>query len=52
MRLAPPPPTDEANWRRLLNLVYIAEEDALFVWLRSVREAVEEALGSREGGAA
>jgi hypothetical protein len=43
LRLAPPPVDSEHHWRRLMNLVYLAEEDALFRWLRQVRATVEEA---------
>lgn len=42
-RLVPPPPDDPENWIRLLNFLYLHEQDQLFVWLRGVRQAVEEA---------
>ena len=39
----PPPVDSKHHWRRLMNLVYLAEEDALFRWLRQVRATVEGA---------
>lgn len=33
---------DERSWRRLLNVLYLAEEDELFRWLQTVRQLVEE----------
>ncbi len=47
LRLVPPPPTDAENWKRLMNFVYVHEEDALFEWLREVRAAIV-AAGSME----
>ena len=38
-----PPPTDRANWKKLMNFLYVHEEDALFRWLRGVRRAAEDA---------
>jgi hypothetical protein len=49
LRLAPPPPDDPECWKHLLNLLYAYEQDELFRWARSVREAVEEA--KRKGAA-
>jgi hypothetical protein len=49
LTLVPPPPDDERMWRRLLNHVYLCEEDELFRWLRSVRQAVRT---NREDGEA
>jgi hypothetical protein len=43
LRLVPPLPDDPYMWKQLMNLCYGAGEDELFVWLRSVREAVEDA---------
>lgn len=40
LRLVPPPPDDFENWKRLLNLLFILEEDRLFEWLRLVREEI------------
>ena len=37
------PPTDAEHWKRLMNFLFVHEEDALFRWLRGVRRAVEEA---------
>lgn len=42
LRPVPPPADHEPSWRRLMNLVYLLEEDQLFAWLRCVRVAVEE----------
>ncbi len=42
LRLVPPSPDDPENWKRLMNVLFIHEEDALFRWARSVRAAVEE----------
>ena len=47
LKLVPPPPADEANWKRLMNLLYGLEEDALFEWLREVRAVVERAEKER-----
>lgn len=41
LRLVPPSPDDPENWIKLMNLVFISEEDQLFTWLRSVRAALE-----------
>ncbi len=35
-----------------MNLLFIKEQDALFVWLRTVRAVVEEAERQRKGEAA
>ncbi len=43
IRSVPPPVNSEHHWRRLMNHLYGCGEDELFVWLRSVRQAVEEA---------
>ncbi len=43
LRLAPPAPDDPEAWKRLMNLLFVNEEDELFRWLRSVRAVVEEA---------
>ena len=42
LRPVPPLPTDERCWRRLLNVLYLAEEDELFRWAQLVRQVVEE----------
>ena len=43
LRLAPPPIDHEPSWRRIMNLLYLHEQDQLFAWLRGVRAAGEEA---------
>ncbi len=45
LRLVPPSPNDPENWKRLMNVLFIHEEDALFHWARSVRATVEEESG-------
>ncbi len=37
-----PPPDDAENWTKLMNLLFLYEQDQLFVWARGVRHAVEE----------
>ncbi len=37
-----PPVDSEYHWKKLMNLLFIHEQDALFEWLRAVRAAVEE----------
>ncbi len=41
LRLAPPTADDPEYWRRLMNHLFLAEEDELFAWLRNVRAVVE-----------
>ena len=41
LRLVPPPANDPESWIRLMNLLFVSEEDDLFVWARGVRAAVE-----------
>jgi hypothetical protein len=41
LRLAPLP-DDFERWKRLMNLVFLLEEDRLFEWLKTVQAAVEE----------
>jgi hypothetical protein len=48
LKEAPPPVTDERCWRRVLNFMYLYEQDSLFVWLRSGRRVVEEEAEKRE----
>ncbi len=43
LRPVPPPPDSEYMWRRLMNFLFVHEQDDLFVWLRSVRAVVEDA---------
>ena len=40
LRLVPLPPTDPEMWKRLLNRLYLLEEDDLFRWANEVRAAV------------
>lgn len=43
LKAVTPPADHDPTWRRLLNVLYLHEEDVLFVWLRdSVRPAVRE----------
>jgi hypothetical protein len=43
LKAVTPPPTDAESWKRLMNFLFICEQDGLFEWLRdSVRPAVEE----------
>ena len=42
-----PPPTDRESWKRLMNFLFVHEEDALFRWLRGVRRVVEDAERER-----
>ena len=43
LHLVPPAPTDAENWKKLMNFLFVHEQDQLFVWLRSVRAAVDSA---------
>ena len=45
--VAVPPPTDPESWKRLMNFLFVHEEDALFRWLRGVRRVVEDAERER-----
>jgi len=47
-----PPIDSEYHWKKLLNLLFIHERDALFEWLRAVRAAVEDAERQRKEEAA
>jgi hypothetical protein len=47
LRAVPPSANSEYMWRRLMNHLYGCGEDALFAWLQSIREAVEEAERKR-----
>ncbi len=38
-----PPVDSEWHWNKLLNQLFLREQDGLFAWLRAVRAAVEEA---------
>ncbi len=38
--LVPPAPDDPENWKKLMNLLFVNEEDELFVWARGVRRVV------------
>jgi hypothetical protein len=51
LELVVPPPDHEPSWRRLQNLVFVLGEDALFEWLRGVREVVERAERERRRAA-
>ena len=50
LRPVPPPIDHEPSWRRLMNLLYLHEQDQLFAWLRGVRAAVEDAEKKRKKG--
>lgn len=41
LRLVPPAPDDAESWKRLMNVLFVHEEDELFVWARGVRAALE-----------
>jgi hypothetical protein len=47
-----PPVDSQYHWTKLMNLLFIKEQDGLFEWLRAVRAAVEEAERQRRGEAA
>jgi len=47
-----PPVDSEYHWKKLMNFLYVHEQDALFEWLRTVRTVVEEAERQRRGEAA
>ncbi len=42
LRLVPPPPDDAENWTKLMNLLFLYEQDQLFVWARGVRRALQQ----------
>jgi hypothetical protein len=42
LTLCPSPPDDEKLWARLLNHLYLCEEDELFRWARRVRAYVRD----------
>lgn len=41
LRLVPPDPGDPESWKRLMNLLFVSEQDELFAWAQGVRAAVE-----------
>jgi hypothetical protein len=43
LRQVPPPVDSEYHWKKLMNFLFLHEQDALFEWLRTVREAAEDA---------
>lgn len=48
-----PPVDSEYHWAKLMNLLFIREQDGLFEWLRAARQAVvEEAEWQKKGEAA
>ncbi len=51
LRMVPPPPDDEQCWNKLLNYLFLKEQDALFRWLKGVRRTVEEAEKKRRRAA-
>jgi hypothetical protein len=42
LRLVPPAPTNPELWASVPNLLFWLERDEEFLWLQSVRAAVEE----------
>jgi hypothetical protein len=54
LRPLPPPVDSEFMWRKLLNALYVYEQDELFVWVKRVREEIaraEKKDGGRSGAA-
>ncbi len=47
LRLVPPPPDSAEMWKRLLNRLYLDEEDELFKWAKATREAIPGAEEAR-----
>ena len=50
LKAVTPPVDNEYYWRRLLNFLYLHDEDEWFAWLKGARRMVEEAEKRRRAG--